>query len=125
MCEKCCKNQWAPYDHSMARLRVADGEDGLQVWRIAVNILSCARVTVDGVFALVIGFIEHSQIITTSNYSAIANSYTLQFTTACTKPSQPVVFTSLCLVAASNAIDPSTSMSMASSPCWVSLQLLS
>jgi hypothetical protein len=31
---------------------------------------------------LVIGFIDHLQIITTSNYSAIANSHTLQFTTA-------------------------------------------
>jgi hypothetical protein len=37
---------------------------------------------------LVIGFIEHLQIVTTRNYSAIANSHTLQFTTARTKPSQ-------------------------------------
>jgi hypothetical protein len=30
---------------------------------------------------LVIGFIEHLQIVTTSNYSAIINSHTLHFTT--------------------------------------------
>jgi hypothetical protein len=39
----------------------------------------------------VIGFIEHLQIVTTSNYCAIANSHTLQFTTARTKPSQSAV----------------------------------
>jgi hypothetical protein len=37
---------------------------------------------------LVIGFIELLQIVTTSNYSAIANSHTQQFTTARTKSSQ-------------------------------------
>jgi hypothetical protein len=42
---------------------------------------------VDG-FGLVIGFIEHLQIVTISNYKADANSHTLQFTTACTKSSQ-------------------------------------
>jgi hypothetical protein len=31
-------------------------------------------------FGLVIGFIENLQIVTTSNYSTIANSQTLQFT---------------------------------------------
>jgi hypothetical protein len=39
----------------------------------------------------VIGFTEHFQIITTSNYSAIANSHTLQFTTTRTKSSQSAV----------------------------------
>jgi hypothetical protein len=39
----------------------------------------------------VIGFILHLQIVTTSNYSVIANSYTLQFTTACTKSSESAV----------------------------------
>jgi hypothetical protein len=41
---------------------------------------------------LVIGFIEHLQIITTSNYSDIANSHTLQFTTTRTKSSQSAEF---------------------------------
>jgi hypothetical protein len=42
-------------------------------------------------FALVIEFIEHLQIITTNNYSAISNSHTQQFITACTKSSQSSV----------------------------------
>jgi hypothetical protein len=42
-------------------------------------------------FGLVIGFIEHLQIINTSNYSAVANSHNLQFTTARTKSSQSAV----------------------------------
>jgi hypothetical protein len=43
-------------------------------------------VTVDGIW---IGnwIIEHLQIVTTSNYSAIANSHTQKFTTARTKSS--------------------------------------
>jgi hypothetical protein len=40
---------------------------------------------------LVIGFIEHLQIVTTHNYSAITNSHNLQFTTARTKSSQYAV----------------------------------
>jgi hypothetical protein len=36
-------------------------------------------------FGLVIGFIEHVQNVTASNYTGNANSYTLQFTTARTK----------------------------------------
>jgi hypothetical protein len=39
-------------------------------------------------FGLVIGFTEHLQIATTSNYSAIANSHTLHFATERTKSSQ-------------------------------------
>jgi hypothetical protein len=39
----------------------------------------------------VIGFTEHLQIITTSNYSAIANSHTLQFTIARIKSSSSAV----------------------------------
>jgi hypothetical protein len=42
-------------------------------------------------YGFVIGFIEHLQIVTTRNYSAIANSHTLQFPTARTKPSQSAV----------------------------------
>jgi hypothetical protein len=47
-------------------------------------------VTVVG-FGLVVGFIEHLQIITTNNYSAVTNSHTIQFTMACTKSSQSAV----------------------------------
>jgi hypothetical protein len=54
-------------------------------------------------FGLVIGFIEHLQIVTTSNYNAIANSHNLQFTTAHTKYSQ-FVFTSHFLVMDPNNI---------------------
>jgi hypothetical protein len=39
-------------------------------------------------FELVISFIKYLQIVTTSKYSAIANSHTQQFTTACIKSSQ-------------------------------------
>jgi hypothetical protein len=39
-------------------------------------------------FGLVIGFTDHVQIVPTSNYSAIANSYILHLTTARTKSSQ-------------------------------------
>jgi hypothetical protein len=39
-------------------------------------------------FYLVIGFIEHLQIVTASTYSAIANSHIQQLNTARTKPSQ-------------------------------------
>jgi hypothetical protein len=42
-------------------------------------------------FGLTIGFIVHVQFVTTSNYSAIANSHTLQFTTAHNKSSQSAV----------------------------------
>jgi hypothetical protein len=44
---------------------------------------------------LLIGFIDHLQIATTSNYSAIADSHTLQFTTARTKSSQSAVSSSV------------------------------
>jgi hypothetical protein len=42
-------------------------------------------------FGLLTEFIEHLQIVTTSNYSAIANSHILRFTTACSKSSQSAV----------------------------------
>jgi hypothetical protein len=42
-------------------------------------------------FGLVIGFIDHIQIVTTSNYNTITNSHNQQFTTAHTKSSQSAV----------------------------------
>jgi hypothetical protein len=42
-------------------------------------------------FGLVTGFTELLHNVTTSNYNAITNSHTLQFTTACIKSSQPAV----------------------------------
>jgi hypothetical protein len=41
-----------------------------------------------------IGFVENLEIITTRNYSAMANSQTLQFTTAHTKIFQSAVSSS-------------------------------
>jgi hypothetical protein len=32
--------KYAPCHHSIARPQVADGKDGLQIWKVAVNILS-------------------------------------------------------------------------------------
>jgi hypothetical protein len=43
-------------------------------------------------FGMAFGFIEHLQIVTTSNYSTITNSHTLQLITACTKSSQFAVY---------------------------------
>jgi hypothetical protein len=56
------------------------------------------------VFGLVTRFIEHlyTQLVSTSNYSAITDPHTLQFATARTKSSQSAVFTSRCLVTTSN-----------------------
>jgi hypothetical protein len=42
-------------------------------------------------FGLIIGFIDHLQVVTTTNNSTITNSHTLQFTTARIKSSQTVV----------------------------------
>jgi hypothetical protein len=61
-------------------------------------------------FRLVFGFIEHLQKVTASNYSAIANSRTLQSTRVRTGFSLFCVFTSRCLVTASNAVVSSTSV---------------
>jgi hypothetical protein len=55
-----------------------------------LKILSRAWVAIDE-FGLVTGFIESLQIVNRSNYSAIANSHTQQFTTPRTKSSQPAV----------------------------------
>jgi hypothetical protein len=54
-------------------------------------------------FGLLIGFIEHLQLITTSEGYALTVLLTSQITTGHTRFSQPVtVFTSRCLVVASN-----------------------
>jgi hypothetical protein len=44
-------------------------------YELNLYILSRVLVTIDG-FGLVIRFIKHSQIVTTRNYSVMANSYT-------------------------------------------------
>jgi hypothetical protein len=54
-------------------------------------------------FGMVFGFIEHLQIVTTSNYKAVANSCTHLLTTAHTKFSQ-FVFTSRFLVTDTNNV---------------------
>jgi hypothetical protein len=46
-------------------------------------------------FGLVIGFTDHFQIVTTSNDRAIANSHTLQLTTARTKSFQFAVLSTV------------------------------
>jgi hypothetical protein len=40
--------KWIHCHHGMARLRVADREDGLQIWRVAANILNKQSLTVGG-----------------------------------------------------------------------------
>jgi hypothetical protein len=48
---------------------------------LCTRIVSCVRVTVDGVWVGK-GFTEHLYAVTTSRYSSIASSHTLQFTDA-------------------------------------------
>jgi hypothetical protein len=48
--------------------------------------------------------------VTKIDYSAIANSHTLQLITARTKSSHSTVFTGCCLVTAPNAVDSSASV---------------
>jgi hypothetical protein len=38
---------WVPCDHGMVRPRVADGGDGLKIWRVAANILNKQSRTAD------------------------------------------------------------------------------
>jgi hypothetical protein len=47
--------------------------------------------TVDVEIGLVTEFIGHSQLLITIQYGAIANSHTLQFTTALTESSRPAI----------------------------------
>jgi hypothetical protein len=62
-------------------------------------------------FGLIIGYIEHLQIVTTSNYNAIANSHTPQFTTAHIKVfSVFCMFTGCRLITAFNAVALSASV---------------
>jgi hypothetical protein len=49
----------------------------------------------------VTGFIDHLQIVTTSNYNTISDSHTLQFTAAHTKASQSALFIIHCVVTVS------------------------
>jgi hypothetical protein len=39
--------KWVPYHHGMARPQVADSGDGLQIWRVAANILNKQSWTAD------------------------------------------------------------------------------
>jgi hypothetical protein len=39
--------KWVPCHHGMARPQVADGREGLQIWRVAVNILNKQSRTAD------------------------------------------------------------------------------
>jgi hypothetical protein len=39
--------RWAPCHHGMARPQVADGRNGLQIWRVAANILNKQSRTAD------------------------------------------------------------------------------
>jgi hypothetical protein len=44
--------KWVPYHHGMACPRVADRGDGLQIWRVAANILNKQSRTADRAFQL-------------------------------------------------------------------------
>jgi hypothetical protein len=41
--------KWVPCHHDVACPQVADGGDGIQMWRVAVNILNKQLRTADGV----------------------------------------------------------------------------
>jgi hypothetical protein len=73
--------------------------------------LSRDRVIIVGV-GTEIGFIEHLQLVTTSNYNAIANSHTSLITIGHTRSSRSVtVFISSCLITASNGgLSPSSGL---------------
>jgi hypothetical protein len=47
--------RWVPCHHGMARPQVADGGDGLQIWRVAANILNKQSRTADKWWSLAWG----------------------------------------------------------------------
>jgi hypothetical protein len=47
---------WAPCHHGIARRQVADGGDGLQIWRVAANILNKQSRTADNERSSSLGF---------------------------------------------------------------------
>jgi hypothetical protein len=55
------------------------------MWFVNCHVI---EVTVDGVSIGNWRFIDHFQVVSTSNFSAVASSHTQQFTTARTKSSQ-------------------------------------
>jgi hypothetical protein len=69
-------------------------------------------------FELVIGFVGLLKLVTTKNYSAIANSHTLQFTVAHNKSSQ-FISTGGCLVKVPNSADSSASVYNGFCPHWL------
>jgi hypothetical protein len=48
--------KWVPCHHGLARPQVADGGDGLQIWRISANILNKQSRTADKVWSSRLGF---------------------------------------------------------------------
>jgi hypothetical protein len=50
--------KWFPCHHGMARPQVADGGDGLQIWRVAANILNKKSRTADKGWCSSLG-VEH------------------------------------------------------------------
>jgi hypothetical protein len=71
--------------------RTTDAYSILEWSKVIYEYCYVILLTIEG-FGLVTGFTEHLQIVTTSNYSAVANSHTLQFTTARTNSSQSAMF---------------------------------
>jgi hypothetical protein len=47
--------RWVPCHHGMARSQVADGGDGLEIWRIAANILNKQSRTADKEWSFSLG----------------------------------------------------------------------
>jgi hypothetical protein len=48
--------RWVPCHHGMARPQVADGGNGLQIWRVAENILNKQSRTADKGWSSSLGF---------------------------------------------------------------------